>query len=283
MDTFRLTIPNSRSRPNSVEEKRETREITLYTLSDIHSEFCDFNLFPVLKRITQDADIAILPGDIGNITQNEEEYTEVISYFSEKYENVIVIAGNHEYFGCGGDLEKVRRKIWEICENFGNVHFLDRSSIVLHGIKFIGVTLWTLEDVKPRDYPRPNRIFKNYLDSVIEFAKDVEYLATEVTSARNGESRESTRQVVITHHQAFERHYYYQNIGEDEDLSGVFTNLGGKVDLSGVDLWISGHTHQNNLIVEGRTTFLEQQLGDDLRIIDEDKLKYVHKITSTLI
>lgn len=119
--------------------------------SDLHLEFGDL----ILKN-EENADVLILSGDIcvvkdiGSIyveTLMESAKSERISDFfkrcSFQFPQVIYIMGNHEHYH--GDVVKSSDKIRTLLRehNLHNVHFLDKQSIDIDDVRFIGGTLWT--------------------------------------------------------------------------------------------------------------------------------------------
>lgn len=97
--------------------------------SDLHLEFEDFTP-PAVK-----ADVVVLAGDIHVKSRG-------IGWALKHFPHtpVVYVLGNHEYYGGQLDrtLEKMRAKA------FGtHVHILDKDSLVIDGVRFLGGTLWT--------------------------------------------------------------------------------------------------------------------------------------------
>ena len=53
---------------------------------------------------------------------------------------VLFLPGNHEYDGL--DFDKAHIRLRETCERLGMV-WLERQTVLLHGLRFVGCTLWT--------------------------------------------------------------------------------------------------------------------------------------------
>lgn len=117
--------------------------------SDIHLEFGDW--YPVNP---ENADTLILSGDImlANEVENALYDTEkAIEYkghrfidflynCKKEYKNVVYVMGNHEHYH--GDFAVSSEVLGEACKKAG-VHFLDKNSVKIDDITFIGGTLWT--------------------------------------------------------------------------------------------------------------------------------------------
>ena len=117
--------------------------------SDIHLEFGDW--YPVNP---ENADVLILGGDImlANEVENAlydtekaidykgHRFIEFLHNCVKEYKNVIYVMGNHEHYH--GDFAVSTKVLGEACEQAG-VHFLDKNSVKIDDITFIGGTLWT--------------------------------------------------------------------------------------------------------------------------------------------
>ena len=99
----------------------------LHVLSDLHTEFADFDLPET------GADVVILAGDVG-VGSGGLEWLQ-----KQRLDKpVIYVPGNHEFYG--HDISLVER----LRNNApSNVHVLDNQSIVIEDVRFLGSILWT--------------------------------------------------------------------------------------------------------------------------------------------
>ena len=124
--------------------------------SDLHLEFGDLDL-----TNNENADVLILGGDIfiahELITLEDsaeaaklvptqarfraERYFNFVKQCSEQFPNVILIAGNHEHYH--GDFVDTYKIMKQAFKDLPNVHVLDKESVVLNDVLFVGGTLWT--------------------------------------------------------------------------------------------------------------------------------------------
>jgi Icc-related predicted phosphoesterase len=118
-------------------------------VSDLHLEFSGITIE------NDGADVLVLAGDIlvadrldhkdlYNLTPEAVFANLVVNFFddvSRKFKHVVYIAGNHEYYH--GKLRKTHQLLTGLCNMFANVHFLEKQSVVLEGVLFVGGTLWT--------------------------------------------------------------------------------------------------------------------------------------------
>jgi len=103
---------------------------TVACFSDLHLEFND----TFVPQDMEDVDVVVVAGDAHpGITTP--------SRLARLWPNhpVIYVPGNHDYYGQNfhGHTRHLREKAPE------NIHVLQRSSCVIHGVRFLGATLWT--------------------------------------------------------------------------------------------------------------------------------------------
>ncbi|WBR14737.1 Metallophosphoesterase [Pandoravirus kuranda] len=123
---------------------KSARIVRIQVASDLHIEFQRRPDFDKLVAPTS-ASVLILAGDIGSPKQ--PSYGAFLGAMAARYEHVIVIAGNHEYYGgtssdapTMADLALLMR---EACAPHANVHLLDDESVVIDGVRYVGSTLWS--------------------------------------------------------------------------------------------------------------------------------------------
>ncbi len=113
-------------------------------LSDLHLEV-DPHFRPV---VAPSADVLVLAGDIGAgfdtpmAAHGQADWC--LTRFSPALRHwpvpVLYIPGNHEYDG--QDFDECREGLRERVEALGMI-WLEQSSVILHGVRFLGTTLWS--------------------------------------------------------------------------------------------------------------------------------------------
>jgi hypothetical protein len=125
-------------------------------VSDLHLErYPDF--MPVAAA---DADVLVLAGDIGSYQAGSKLTDEDfgLGRFSplapgSPWRRVLFVPGNHEYDGLDFDATEVRMQA--CCERLG-ITWLQRCSVVLDGVRFLGATLWSdFDALAVMHEPRP--------------------------------------------------------------------------------------------------------------------------------
>jgi Icc-related predicted phosphoesterase len=139
--------------------------VKIQLLSDLHLESNPhFQATP-----TPGADVLVLAGDIGSYQLGSKLTALSIPDFGLGRFSplpvaeggagwpvpVLFLPGNHEYDGL--DFDEAHGRLRETCERLGMV-WLERETVVLGGVRFIGCTLWTdfdaLADLNPQVNPR---------------------------------------------------------------------------------------------------------------------------------
>ena len=214
-----------------------TAEMKLHILSDLHTEFADFS------RPDIDADIVILAGDVG-VGLGGIEWT------ANKFPKtpVIYVPGNHEYYGHDTALTEDL-----ISQSAENIHVLNNDKIVLHGVRFLGSTLWTdfrlygetdawfarqraKRSMKDFEVIRHGGLRLTPEDSVAIHESSRAWIERELDVRFDGPT------VVVTHHlpasMSIAKRY------ANDPLNPAFaSSLEEVIEKYHPELWIHGHTH----------------------------------------
>jgi DNA repair exonuclease SbcCD nuclease subunit len=225
----------------------------IQVVSDLHLEFSD-----VFLKNEEGADVLILSGDIfvaEKLIRPEagKPYRDFLSRVSFQFPHVIYVAGNHEFYGSGkwvGSIENLR----QICGQYPNIHFLERNTVEIDDIVFVGGTLWTdmnkcdpltLHAVRDmmNDYRAIRNDEKGYTnlkpaDTVERHRKTLEYIQTVV------DQNKDRKCVVVGHHTPSFQSCHPQ-YAHDTLMNGAYhSDLSEFIlDRPQIKLWTHGHTH----------------------------------------
>ena len=222
-------------------------------ISDCHLECSDLTL--------PGGDVLILAGDICEAkhlkrAEPSEEKNRYMQFFEEecaKYKDVIYVMGNHCHYGFRFD--KTHGHLKETLP--ANIHVLEKESIELNGVLFVGATLWTnCNNADPitmytlkhgmNDYRAIQNFYadKNLYHKLIpeftyaDHVKAVRYI--EATAKLNSDKTV----VVVTHHapsfaSVADRYKgdFHMNGGYASDLSDLI------LDNPNIKFWTHGHVH----------------------------------------
>jgi predicted phosphodiesterase len=238
--------------------------------SDLHLEFGG-----LILRNTDNADVLVLSGDIcvakdllelGSPMSKSEAIHDFFKNCSDEFKHVIYIVGNHEHYH--GDFRDTIRDLKYNLHYLQNLHILDKETVALEGVTFIGGTLWT--DMNGEDPMTLNTIgsmmndfrcvknsnkkvsFRdadgNFHERVAKFSpedavedhkKMVDYIRHVV------EGKDDQKFVVVGHHapSKLSTHPKYQN--ETLMNGGYSSTLDFFIEAHPqIKLWTHGHTHE---------------------------------------
>lgn len=209
----------------------------LHVLSDLHTEFSDFD------PPDTDADIVVLAGDIGVGASG-------IEWVARVYPDVpvVYVPGNHEFYG-----HDVRDMEMLLNAAPPNVRVLSDCSCEIAGVRFLGATLWTdfkfngeaetwfsQQTAKSmiRDFSSIRNGTRRFTpeDSVYLHRASVHWLVDQLEKGHSGPT------IVVTH-------YLPSSLSVDKRYSGDSLNPAFASRLEGIfekyeaDVWIHGHTH----------------------------------------
>jgi Calcineurin-like phosphoesterase len=122
--------------------------MNIQLLSDLHLELHpDFRPTPA-----KGADVLVLAGDIGSYQAGSRladddfglKRFSPLSEYAGWPTPVVFVPGNHEYDGL--DFDATHTRLRALCDQLG-ILWLERETLVLDGVRFIGTTLWSDFDV----------------------------------------------------------------------------------------------------------------------------------------
>lgn len=248
-----------------------TTPIRLLILSDLHLEFAAFQ--PPDPDLY---DMVVLAGDIA-VGVNAVHWARRPLNFGGK--PVVFVPGNHEFYN--SERTRMLRQLREAAAGT-NVHLLDRDEVTLHGVRFLGTTLWTdfeldvahgtdvaqaMRDATlgltdfggairerqadsrsthrfaPLDAAREHAISRTWLHERLQASVDASVAAT----------------VVVTHHAPSARSM--DPIYEGSDLNPCFYSELAESFFQSAALWVHGHTHSSSDYRHHRTRVVANPRG----------------------
>jgi len=217
-------------------------------LSDLHFEFHRDGGSEFISTLKFNGiDVLILAGDI---VTPAEKIPNILERFCNRYETVVYLPGNHEFYR--SSFPEVK-KIFDFI-SISNLHILDNKTTTINGQRFVGTTLWF------RDQPDYNRLYKCLADfqEIKDFRNHVyeknrlaiEFLNHEVNSS----------DIVITHHMPSKKsvHPKFTN----SSLNRFFVcELDDLINERQPKLWVHGHTHESCDYYINKTRIICNPLG----------------------
>jgi len=202
--------------------------------------------------IVPNSHILILGGDICHISEIEK-HTAFFEYVSEKFQYVLYIPGNHEFYKSELEIEELEDILEKYLSSFKNIFYLNNRSIVIEDILFTGSCLWCSPNQDPPMWFKINIDRYKITDM---FEKSVSYL--EKVSSFNYK-----KQVVITHYPPMPLHF--AKTGKKAQYEDYYQNKA--IFLENPPLyWIFGHTHENFDDIVNGTHYISNQKKDNTYI-----------------
>lgn len=232
--------------------------------SDLHLEFYENSKYLKCNPLKPVGDILILAGDIECLNLDYFFNNSFWDYVSDNFKEVIVVAGNHEFY-TSHDLAKI--KGGKICAVRRNVNYYYNSLLNIGGVRLIVSPLWSYIPVEQAAFVKNgvsdfHRIsYNNSKLTIDEFNREHERCLNFIKRSVNESAKENSGPiVVVTHHvPSFE---LSSPDYAGSRISGAFTTeLANYIEASPIDYWIYGHSHRNIDKIIGNTKCVSNQLG----------------------
>jgi hypothetical protein len=225
------------------------RALRIQYASDIHLELSGrISATHLLQPV---APVLVLAGDIGDPTK--DIYRDFLRECGRAWEHVVVIAGNHEFYGAAVRRETVESRLAAARAAAAaagrNVHFLERERVILRGLAFLGCTMWTditgSEELVATRMNDCRSIGVGPEDLKTWHRRDRAWLEGELAACRE----EGRGAVVVTHHMPTFDLVSTAWMGHPLNV-GFATALDSLIEEP-VRAWICGHSHYGRVVYKG--------------------------------
>lgn len=224
--------------------------MNIQLLSDIHLEtHPQWRATPLAG-----ADVLVLAGDIGSYQSGSrlEGNDFGLEHFSPLHgwpTPVVFVPGNHEYDGL--EFDEAHERLREACGRLG-IHWLERETLILQGIRFAGTTLWSDFDALGNDEKSRTKAFRAanyYLNKTGTLRNGIPWLADGVRQQalvcqewlRSALSMPHSGPTVVVTHFAPSLHSADPRYGRTPGTAGFCNALDDL--LPHAALWLHGHLH----------------------------------------
>ena len=213
-------------------------------MSDLHLEF-GWDYPDVEEKLDT---TLILAGDIETNLFALENF---VTYMCSKYERVIMVAGNHEFYG--QDYRYVLSELRKIGPN--NFIFMENNSLTLmeEKVQIIGATLWSSPSFGVFNYINDSRLiqYDNRKLCSSDIEKFNEYSTKYIKSKLEKDLGLGWRKVVVTHFGPDARLMHPKWL-KDNQMSTYFWASGFENHFHMATAWFFGHTHDpTNMLIDG--------------------------------
>ncbi len=225
----------------------------LAIMSDLHLEFHRDHGISFLKSLDPSGvDILVLAGDV-TVLRDYYWSQDILSEFCSKYNKVLMVCGNHEYYNT--DVGTAERHLNAIEYNLTNLHVLRHGGVkVIDGQRFLGGTLWFRQEKNNRLHAQQMNDF-HVIDGFDPWVYEENKLTVQGLQDNLCEN-----DVVVTHHLPSSKsiHPKFQK----SSLNRFFVcDVEDLMVARKPKLWIHGHTHCPIDIKIGSTRVFANPMG----------------------
>jgi len=230
-------------------------------MSDLHMELWDNSRYIQANEFEVKGDVLVLAGDtyyLRDITASRKRFW---YWASKSFRNVLLVPGNHEFYGNSDVTARGNSWQWMIRKNVGYYY---NKVVRIDDTDFLLTTLWSripepdMYLVQQGMYDFRQIMYNGHRFTPDDFNQEHEKCLSFLKQA----VEESTAKhfVVVTHHLPTLKVVAAQHLGSP--LNGAFaTELGNYIADSRIDAWIYGHSHTNIDATIGNTRIVCNQLG----------------------
>lgn len=235
----------------------------LQILSDLHLELgtgspAEVAAERALRIPEMDADVVVLAGDIAAGADG-------VAWAAQQWpdRDVLYVLGNHEFYH--QEVEVVIAACREAALGT-RVHVLERDGVSLHGVRFLGTTLWTdfalFGNVRAGELAAARvmmdfRLIHDPETGILEPATTRQWHADNLAWLTGEMAAADEPVVVITHHAPHRRSDHFGTTAS----AGFVSHLEHVIWRHAPSLWIHGHTHGHDDYRIGSTRIVSNQLG----------------------
>ncbi|KAG5291483.1 serine/threonine phosphatase [Histoplasma ohiense] len=239
---------------------RSRKSVRFQIMSDLHY----FHIIPCAARL-------ILAGDIGRLA-DYEAFRNFLCIQCKNFVEVYLVLGNHEFFGVSRQEGlRLADMLQQEPELKDQLIIMNRTRVDLQDLTLLGCTLHSQIPPEAEEIVRYKiNDFRRIVDWTVadhnaEHAKDVKWLADEITSIRKTESGLKRKIVVISHHAPLTKGTS-KSSDECNPWSSAFATclLLGRKEISYLDdvqWWVFGHTHNSTESICGQVKLVSNQRG----------------------
>ena len=230
-------------------------------MSDLHMELTDNSRYIKNNEFPVTGDVLVLAGDIFYLRHDVAPMGKFWKWASANFRQVLIVPGNHDYYGHYDVMTKGMQWYWKFKENVG---YYQNQVVRIDNVDFILSTLWS--HIPPMDEYSVshglNDFYQTYYDGHLLTVDDYNRMHQFCLDFIKRSVAESTAEkiVVVTHHLPTRQVVSPQH--QDSLINSAFAkDLGDFIANSRIDVWIYGHSHTNIDATIGKTKIVSNQLG----------------------
>ena len=225
-------------------------QLNIELISDVHFEF---GSLPSFFSIPEDTDVLVLAGDIASGVTNV--YDALKAFRKQTNADIVYVMGNHEHYSGAREIEEFSELLLQKTQAMDRVHFLERESVEIKGVHFIGATLWTnfRDDIWARQAAKEMITDFRRIKKFSTLACETIHYSTKIYLKTAYENLQGPK-VIVTHFLPAIECISPQYQNPKNLLNYYFANdMGGWISELKDTVWMFGHTHDSVDIVLGDT------------------------------
>jgi len=237
--------------------------MALQLVSDLHVDVAG-----ALPAFAVHADTLCIAGDIA--AADDDGYTNTLRKASEAHARVLVIPGNHEFYG--GSHDSASKDMLEAVADLSNVSLLHNGSVEIRGRRIIGSVLWTVPNARLRRHVSDHKQIVDYSSKGCDWAAaDAAYVREQVDQCAVAGHRaivlshfpplqcsgDVARFGAVTPRTAHEGWYARRH----HDLQEYFYHGDMDATVAKVHTWMYGHTHAGSRDVHSGCVLVSNPMG----------------------
>ena len=119
--------------------------MNIQVVSDLHIEYLK-DMVKVEDFITPKSSILVLAGDIGSLYRFDQLF-KFLKDLSKLFKYILYVPGNHEFYMMSNikplPFRILLNRLYQMENDINNLYILNKSSVIIDNICFIGSTLWS--------------------------------------------------------------------------------------------------------------------------------------------
>lgn len=231
--------------------------------SDLHMEF--YKSYP---RIPCNSPYLFLAGDIGKLS--DDNYKDFIDYCSNKWEKVVVVLGNHEFYHAKKDYFSLLDDYKDFFSLYNNVFLLEKEGIMLEDYCVLGCTMWSFIDPSYEPIVNCTKKVKRVITHE-DGTKITVGMGPKFNNQLHNESKQwlldayepSSKTIIVTHHPITHEHVSQEKLRHEpiERKTTFCTEMNLECTEEQTLICISGHTHYSHDYMRNNVRYISNQMG----------------------
>lgn len=193
-----------------------------------------------------------------------------LSLVAKQFKYVVLVLGNHDYWGQNIDYEPQALKKELSRQNIKNVYVLENEAVILDHVKFVGATLWTDFNGKDTDLMYSTIRYRNDYKHIRQKASYrkinptgiYEHHMTSRSFIFNNAHKEDGQKLIVVSHMAPSLQSTAVEFHARPQNSLYFSSLEPEIEKNNqIDYWLHGHVHNSSDYMIGSTRVLANPRG----------------------